>query len=208
MNQEQVLEQARGCGALLEGHFQLSSGLHSDRYFQCALLLADPLRAEKLARSVVLKLEQSAEVVIGPAMGAVIWAHEVARALGVRSFFTERVDGEMCLRRGFELEAGTRVIVVEDVLTTGKSAREALAVVRRHGAVPVAVASIVNRSGRAEPFEAEGLPYACLAEFDVQSWEPEACPLCASGEAGPAIKPGSRALLSPGATTGRGSGDA
>jgi len=196
MNQEQVLEQARQCGALLEGHFQLSSGLHSNRYFQCALLLSDPLRAEKLARSVAMKLEQSAAMVVGPAMGAVIWAHEVARALGVSSVFTERVEGEMCLRRGFELPAGLRVIVVEDVLTTGKSAREALAVVRAHGATPVAVASIVNRSGQSDPFREEGLPYACLAEVEVKTWEPDSCPLCASGEVGPAIKPGSRALFS------------
>ena len=194
MNQEQVLEQARQCGALLEGHFQLSSGLHSNRYFQCALLLSDPLRAEKLARTAAMKLEQSADIVVGPAMGAVIWAHEVGRALGVSSIFTERVDGKMCLRRGFELGPEQRVIVVEDVLTTGKSAREALAVVRAHGATPVAVASIINRSAETDPFAAEGLPYACLAEVDVKTWEPDACPLCASGDHGPAVKPGSRAM--------------
>jgi orotate phosphoribosyltransferase len=191
MNQEQVLEQCRKCGAMLEGHFQLSSGLHSDRYFQCALLLSDPLRAEALARAVALKIEQSVDVVVGPAMGAVVWAHEVARAMGVRALFTERVDGEMTLRRGFSLEAGERVLVVEDVLTTGGSAREAIEVVRSCGAVPVAVASIVNRSGVRNPFEDDGLPLACLAEVEVQTWKPDTCPLCAAGGSR-AVKPGSR----------------
>jgi orotate phosphoribosyltransferase len=194
MNQEQVLEQCRRCGAMLEGHFQLSSGRHSDRYFQCALLLSDPLRAETLARAVALKIEVSVDVVVGPALGAVVWAHEVARALGTNALFTERVDGEMTMRRGFTLEPGRRVLVVEDVLTTGGSAREAIRVVQGTGAEVVGVASIVNRSGVANPFEPDGLPLACLAEVEVQSWEPAACPLCANAEAGPAVKPGSRAV--------------
>jgi orotate phosphoribosyltransferase len=192
MNQEQVLDLFRRTNAMLEGHFQLSSGRHSDRYFQCALLLADPMKAELLARAVALKIDVAADIVVGPAMGAVVWAHEVARALGLRSFFTERVAEKFTLRRGFALEAGQRVLVVEDVLTTGGSCREVFEVLRSYGALPVGVASIVNRSGLENPFEADGVPFTCLAEVDVKSWTPEECPLCASKTHGPAIKPGSR----------------
>lgn len=192
MNQEQVLDLFRRSGALLEGHFQLSSGRHSDKYFQCALVLADPRRAEQLARAVALKLERTPDVVIGPALGAVTWAHEVARALGSISFFTERVADKFTLRRGFQLEPGAKVLVVEDVLTTGGTVREVFELVRSHRAEPIGVAGIVNRSGLENPFESDGLPFACLAEVEVQSWLPDACPLCASKEHGPAIKPGSR----------------
>lgn len=198
MNQEQVLEQCRKCGALLEGHFRLSSGRHSNRYFQCALVLSDPRRAEALARAVALKVEASVDVVVGPAMGAVVWAHEVARAIGVNALFTERVDGGFALRRGFHLEPGARVLVVEDVLTTGGSAREVVELVRGQGAEPVGVAAIVNRSGRPNPFEDLGLPLAVLAEVEVESWDPDTCPLCASNEAGPAVKPGSRPVAAQG----------
>jgi orotate phosphoribosyltransferase len=183
---------------MLEGHFLLSSGRHSDRYFQCALLLADPRRAEQLARAAALKIEVAADVVIGPALGAVVWAHEVARALGLSSYFTERSGERFALRRGFALEPGQRVLVVEDVLTTGGSCREVFDVIRAQGAQPVGVASIVNRSGLANPFEAEGLPFICLAEVDAKSWTPPECPLCAARDAGPAVKPGSR----PGALKG------
>jgi orotate phosphoribosyltransferase len=192
MNQEQVLELCRKSGAMLEGHFQLSSGRHSDRYFQCALLLANPRHAEQLARAVRLKIEQTPDIVVGPALGAVIWAHEVARALGLDSYFTERAGDKFALRRGFQLEPGAKVLVVEDVLTTGGSVREVFAVLREHGAVPIGVASIINRSGVENPFAAEKLPFTCLAQVDVQSWLPGECPLCASKSAGPAIKPGSR----------------
>ena len=198
MNQEQVLEQCRKCGAMLEGHFRLSSGRHSNRYFQCALLLSEPRRASGLATAVARLVEARVDVVVGPAMGAVIWAHEVARALNVSAFFTERVDGEFALRRGFALEPGARVLVVEDVLTTGGSAREVIELVGTLGAEPVGVAAIVNRSGVANPFEDLELPLAVLAEVEVESWEPGACPLCASKEAGPAIKPGSRPVVAKG----------
>lgn len=199
MNQEQVLEACRKSGAMLEGHFQLTSGRHSDRYFQCALLLCDPRRAGEMARALAMRIEVRPDVVVGPAMGAVVWSHEVARALERNSYFTERVDGRMALRRGFTLERGQRVLVVEDVTTTGGSVREVLEVVRATGAVPIGVGAIVNRSGRRNPFEEDGLPFWSLAEVEATSWTPAECPLCASGVAGPAIKPGSR----PGAASGR-----
>ena len=172
MNQEQVLDLFRRTSAMLEGHFQLSSGRHSDKYFQCALLLADPRKAEQLARAVALKIDWSPDIVVGPALGAVIWAHEVARALGSSSYFTERVAEKFALRRGFALEPGAKVLVVEDVLTTGGSVREVCAVVKAAGATPIGAASIVNRSGLASPFQAEALPCVCLAAVDAQSCLP------------------------------------
>jgi orotate phosphoribosyltransferase len=199
MDQAQVLESCRRSQALLDGHFLLSSGRHSDRYFQCALLLADPRRAEELAREIARRVPERPDVVVGPALGAVIWAHEVARALGTPAFFTERVDARMELRRGFKLEPGARVLVVEDVTTTGGSVREVLAVVRAAGARPIGVAAIVNRSGTDNPFEADGLPFWSLAVVEALSWTAAECPLCKSGEHGPAIKPGSR----PGAAAGK-----
>ena len=194
MDQARVLDSLRETGALLEGHFELSSGLHSDRYFQCARVLQYPERAQVLARALALQLPEC-DVVVGPALGAVTWAHEVARALGVRGIFTERKAGEMLLSR-FELGAGERVVVVEDVLTTGGSAREVLEVVRAHGAQPVGVGAILNRSGK-NPFADLGLELFCLASVEAAVHAPESCPLCAAG--GTAVKPGSRpAGASPG----------
>ncbi len=189
MQEEQVLDLFRESGAMLEGHFELSSGLHSDRYFQCALLLADPKRAEKLAQGLAPRIPAGIEVVVGPALGAVVWAHEMARALGLPGMFTERKDGEMCLRRGFELQPGTRVLVVEDVLTTGGSAREVIKLLRSMQVEVVCVASILNRSG-GNPFDVDGLELFCLTEVEAKAWQPAECPLCAAGT--DAIKPGSR----------------
>lgn len=188
MDAAQVLELFRESGAMLEGHFVLSSGLHSDRYFQCALLLQDPRRAERLAQALAPRLPD-VQLVVGPALGAVTWAHEVARALGTSGVFTERGSGEMQLRRGFRIDPGTRVLVVEDVLTTGGSAKEVIDLLGRLGAEVVAVGAILNRSG-GNPFEALGLPLHCLAEAEVRTWEGSACPLCAAGDR--AVKPGSR----------------
>jgi orotate phosphoribosyltransferase len=192
MNQEQVLDLFRRTGAMLEGHFLLSSGRHGDRYFQCALLLADPRKAEQLARALALSIDVAADIVVGPALGAVTWAHEMARALDLNSYFVERVGERFALRRGFQLQPGQRVLVVEDVLTTGKSVREVFEVLRALGAQPIGVASIVNRSGLDNPFEAEGLPFWRLADVDAKSWTADECPLCKSADAGPALKPGSR----------------
>jgi len=200
MEATEVLALFRSSRALLEGHFQLSSGRHSNQYFQCALLLAEPRHAETLARAVAARLKSKPslapelvpELVIGPALGAVVWAQEVARVLGLRAFFSEREGGAMALRRGFELKPGEKVLVVEDVLTTGGSVREVIALVERLGGVVVGVASIVNRSGVANPFEAQRLPFTALAEVEAVSWLPAECPLCRSGAHGPAVKPGSR----------------
>ena len=193
MDSKRVLDLFRTTGAMLEGHFELSSGLHSERYFQCALLLEDPKRAELLARelatSIRAKRAEPFDVVIGPALGAVIWAHEVARALGARCQFTERKDAKMELRRGFRLSPSDRVLVVEDVLTTGGSAREVISVLRSFDAQPAAVGAIVNRSG-GNPFAKDALELFALAEVEVRTWKPEACPLCKAG--GKAVKPGSR----------------
>lgn len=194
MDQAQVLDLFRESGAMLEGHFELSSGLHSDRYFQCALLLQHPKRAETLAQALAAKVraqeKQKVDVVIGPALGAVTWAHEVARALDARALFTERKDNAMSLRRGFTVEPRERVFVVEDVLTTGGSAREVIEVLKSFDVRPFAAGAIVNRSG-GNPFASEKLPLFALADVKVQTFAPADCPLCKAG--GKAIKPGSRA---------------
>jgi orotate phosphoribosyltransferase len=193
LDQARVLGLFRETGAMLEGHFELSSGLHSERYFQCALLLEDPRRAEMLAQALARKLAQGGakklDVVIGPALGAVVWAHEVARALGARAMFTERKDAAMSLRRGFALAPRDRVLVVEDVLTTGGSAREVMEVMRALDVPAAGVAAIVNRSG-GNPFAKDGLALTSLAEVEARTWKREECPLCKAG--GKAVKPGSR----------------
>jgi orotate phosphoribosyltransferase len=174
----------------LEGHFKLSSGRHSSRYLQCALYLADPARAEAAGRQLAARLKNAAaQLVVAPALGGVIIGHEVARALAdVPFFFTERADGVMTLRRGFRIEPGCRVLVVEDVVTTGGSTREVMDVVSQQGGVVVGAGAIVNRSGQENPFAP--LPFTALLSVDVPSYPPEACPLCASGV--PVAKPGSR----------------
>ena len=197
MDVARVLELLRASDALLDGHFELSSKKHSDKYFQCALVVQDAARAEQLARALVEALPRAGvdpraiDTVIGPALGAVVWAQEVGRALGRRAIFSERANGAMCLRRGFALAPTERVLVVEDVLTTGGSAREVIELCRAADARVVGVGSIVNRSGT-NPFADLDLPLAALADVEAVAWEPGACPLCASG--GPAaVKPGSRA---------------
>ena len=173
--------------ALLKGHFQLSSGLHSERYLQCALVLADPSAAEQLGRALAEKLPTKPDLVVSPAMGGLMIGHEVARALGVRHFFTERVDGAMALRRGFSVQPGQKVAVIEDVVTTGKSTKEVFELIRAAGATVIAAASIVDRSeGKSEL----GVPYAALWTVAVPAWTNDACPLCRAGQ--PAVKPGSR----------------
>jgi len=188
VTETEILNIFREHSALLEGHFILSSGLHSDRYIQCALVLQHPHVAEQLCSELAVKLRQlNASTVAAPALGGVIVAHEVARALGVRAIFTERQVGAMTLRRGFRLEAGEPTLVVEDVITTGLSTREAIHCVEQAGGKVVGVGSLIDRSGGAANL---GLPRATLLTLSVQNYKSEECPLCKAGS--PAIKPGSR----------------
>jgi len=187
-----VLQVFRERKALLEGHFLLSSGLHSPRYLQCARVLMDPALATRLcaelAQTLRLVLPSAPGVVVAPALGGVLVAHEVARAFGVRGLFTERQEGSMTLRRGFALHPGEEVIVVEDVITTGGSTREVMAAVTAAGAKVSAVGSLVDRSGGAVDL---GVPRRSLLTLEVEAYEATACPLCAAG--GKPEKPGSRA---------------
>ncbi len=187
-----LLELFRERRALLEGHFLLSSGLHSPRYLQCALLLADPPVATRLGALLAERLQpllagERPAAVVAPALGGVLVAHEVARALGCRGLFSERQDGAMLLRRGFTLGAGEPVVVVEDVITTGGSTREVIAAVTAAGARVLAVGSLVDRSAGAVDL---GIPRASLLELEVPSWSAAECPLCREG--GAPVKPGSR----------------
>lgn len=189
MNAEEVLERFRRTGALLEGHFVLSSGLHSAVYLQSALVLQHPAEAETLARSLAeATAGHEVETVAAPAIGGIIIGWEVARARGVRSVWTERdAEGRMTLRRGFDVREGERVLVVEDVITTGGSTRECIGALAAAGATVVGAASIIDRSGgRADV----GVPRVALATLDVPAVAPDDCPQCAAGL--PAVKPGSR----------------
>ena len=189
LTQDQVLDLLREENALLEGHFLLSSGLRSDRYFQCALALANPEAAERLARTLAAQLPEAPDLVVGPAMGAVVWAQEVARAIGTRAFFTERVDGEFALRRGFSIEPGTRVLVVEDVVTTGGSAKEVIRLLRSMEAEVVGVGAVIDRSG-GEPFADVRLPLYALARVQARTWSADDVP--AEFRSSEPVKPGSR----------------
>ncbi len=184
----EVLEQFRRAGALLEGHFRLTSGLHSPRYLQCALVLQHPKDAGRLGAAIAAQVrDRLPDVVLSPALGGVVIGHEVARALGTRAIFAERQDGRLVLRRGFALEPGERVLVVEDVVTTGGSTRETVALARASGAEVVGAASIIDRSGG--HFDMD-VPFTALATLEVPTYEPDSCALCAQGL--PVVKPGSR----------------
>jgi orotate phosphoribosyltransferase len=193
MDEREILEVFRKHSALLEGHFILSSGLHSDRYIQCALVLQHPALAERLGRELAARLGSTgASAVVAPAIGGILVAHEVARALGVRALFTERQDGRMTLRRGFSLSLSEPTLVVEDVITTGGSTRETIAAVEETGGKVVAAGALVDRSGG----EADlGFPKAALLTLTVQNYDPGHCPLCQAGV--PAVKPGSRQKIAP-----------
>ncbi|WP_168188626.1 orotate phosphoribosyltransferase [Thermoflavimicrobium daqui] len=184
-------EAIKRTGVLKEGHFLLSSGRHSARYMQCAQLLQHPQEAEAVGQALSdLFKDQKIDLVVGPALGGVIIAHEVARALGVRCLFTERKAGTMELRRGFTIQPGERVLVIEDVVTTGGSVKEVIKVLEGLGAEIVAIGSMVNRNQGQNPFQ---YPYQALTEIHIESYTPEECPLCQQGI--PVIKPGSRSTL-------------
>lgn len=189
MTSDLVLDLFRKSGALLEGHFKLSSGLHSDKYLQSALVLQYPEFAAALGEAVAARTRHlGATVVLSPALGGIVIGQETGRALGVRAIFAERQDARLTLRRGFALSAQDRVLVVEDVITTGGSTRETVDVATAAGATVIGAAAIVNR-GRVE--ERLGLPFYALVKMEVPVYQPETCPLCANGD--PVVKPGSRA---------------
>jgi len=189
MNDNQILDLFRKSGALLSGHFELSSGLHSDQYFQCALVLQYPNYCDLLAKELREKLSDlpKPNLVIGPALGGVTLAYELARALGVPGIFAERKEEKMLLRRGFKVDKGSKVIVVEDVVTTGGSVKEVVDLVQREGANVIAVGSIVNRSEKPVDF---GVPYRFLMKMTATTYEPSNCPLCRDGVS--FSKPGSK----------------
>lgn len=188
MTEKQVIDLFTKHNALLTGHFKLSSGLHSEKYLQCALVLQHPDIAAKLSKEIAGKFSKDkTDVVIGPALGGITLAYEIARALGVRGLFTERQDGNMVLRRGFGIEKGEKVLVVEDVITTGGSTKEVIDVVRSLGGEVIGVGSIIDRSGQAIDF---GAPFISLAKINVETFEEKNCPLCKKNI--PVTKPGSR----------------
>ena len=188
---DELLDLFRQSGALLEGHFRLSSGLHSSGYLQCALVLQDPRRAERLGEAIASRVRSlRPSVVLSPALGGVIIGHEVARALGVRGLFAERQDGVLVLRRGFTIGDADRVLIVEDVLTTGGSTKETMRVATEAGGHVVGAVSIVDRSGGSARFD---VPFDALLAVDLPTYEPDACPLCGQGV--PVVKPGSRPVV-------------
>jgi len=188
MTEEKILTLMEELGALHSGHFLLSSGLHSDRYFQCARLLQFPELARELGSAMgEFFAETQHDLVVSPAMGGILIGHEVARALGRRFVFTERKDGQMMIRRGFSLEKGEKVIIAEDVVTRGTSLLEVIAVVEKAGGRVVGLTSIIDRTGGVVELP---LPLHSLAKVQVQTWQAEDCPLCAEGKE--LVKPGSR----------------
>ena len=192
MTDDDILSEFRAAEALLEGHFILSSGLHSSRYLQCARVLMDPARAARLATALAAKIPAEVrvmvDVVVAPAMGGLICGHELARVLGVASMFVERPTGTFELRRGFRLDAGMKVLLMEDVVTTGLSSREAIAAVTAAGGSVIHAASLVDRSNGTADL---GVPFTPLIRLDVPSYAADALPPALA--AIPAVKPGSRA---------------
>ena len=185
---QNVLDLFRESGALLEGHFRLSSGLHSNGYLQSALVLQHPHHAETLGKALAaLVAQHQPTAVLSPALGGIVIGHEVARALGVRAVFAERVEGKLALRRGFTLGPEDRLAIIEDVVTTGGSTVETIEVAKAHGAQPVTAGSIIDRSGGTSSLP---VPYHALVTLSLPTWQESECPLCAQGI--PAVKPGSR----------------
>src|SRR3954467_14164190 len=189
MTRDELLDLYRRVGALLDGHFRLTSGLHSPGYLQCALVLQHPAEAEACGAGIAGRVRDlGADVVLSPALGGIVIGQEVGRALGVRAIFAERQDGTLTLRRGFSLAPGEKVLVVEDVVTTGGSTRETIDAARAAGATVVGACAIVDRSGGKQGLD---VPFHSLLPMDVKAYQPDDCPLCQQGI--PVVKPGSRA---------------
>ena len=186
MNKQEILEIFKDTGVMLEGHFLLTSGRHSDKYMQCAKLFKDASISEMFAKELAKKFD-GIDIVVGPAVGGIILAYEVSRQLGVPNIFAERENGAMALRRGFSIEKGDRVLVVEDVVTTGGSVKEVIALLESMGAIVAGVGSIVDRSNGQVNF---GVPFKSVLSMEVVSYPADDCPLCKQGI--PAVKPGSR----------------
>jgi orotate phosphoribosyltransferase len=190
LTSEEIISVFQQTGAMMTGHFKLTSGRHSDRYFQCALVLQHPDHTAALCRDLAARFAgEDVSVVIGPAMGGIIVAYETARALGVRGIFAERENGVMTLRRGFSIEPGERVLVVEDVITTGGSVRETIAAVCSLGGNVVGAGLLVDRSGGTVDL---GVRQEALLLTETLTYDPAECPLCRAGI--PAVKPGSRSI--------------
>lgn len=190
MTNEQIIDVFKKHNALLNGHFLLSSGLHSDKYLQCALIMQYPAIAERLINDLVLQTYHlEFTTVVSPAIGGIRFGYEFARQLRKRSLFTERADGVVQFRRGFTMREGEKVVIAEDVVTTGKSTKECMEAVRKAGGDIQAVVSLVDRSGTDIDF---GVPFISLMKIDVHTYDPADCPLCRQGT--PAVKPGSRNL--------------
>ncbi len=193
MNDVEILQEFKDAGAILSGHFILSSGLHSTTYLQCARVLMDAKRGERLCKALADKIRANGmtfDAIVSPAMGGVVVGYEMGRQLDIPTMFCERVDGKFELRRGFSLEPGARVLIVEDVVTTGKSSMEAVACVKENGAAPLAVCSLIDR--RSNNDTSLTLPLVSLLKLDVPTYKPDALP--EELKKIPAIKPGSRFL--------------
>jgi orotate phosphoribosyltransferase len=189
MDADAVLDRFRKAGALLEGHFRLSSGLHSPKYLQSALVLQYPEFAAELGQGIAARTAHlQPTVVLSPALGGIVIGQEVGRALGIRAIFAERQEGRLTLRRGFSLAASDRVLVVEDVITTGGSTRETIEVAAACGASVLGAAAIIDRGTDASRLD---IPLYSLVKLEVPTYQPESCPLCAANV--PVVKPGSRA---------------
>lgn len=180
MTEKEVEDLLIETSAIMEGHFLLTSGLHSPRYVEKFNVLQKPVYTEKLCRAMAEKFrDANIETVVGPVTGGILLAHETGKALGTRAIFTERENGKMTFRRGFTLHEGERVLIVEDIVTTGGSIREVIDVVKEHGGIPVAVSMLVDRSGGKATFG--DVPSTALLHMDVQTYKPEECPLCKAG---------------------------
>ena len=180
MTEKEVEDLLIETSAIMEGHFLLTSGLHSPRYVEKSNVLQKPVYTEKLCRAMAEKFKDAnIETVVGPVTGGILLAHETGKALGTRAIFTERENGKMTFRRGFTLHEGERVLIVEDIVTTGGSIREVIDVVKEHGGIPVAVSMLVDRSGGKATFG--DVPSTALLHMDVQTYQPDECPLCKQG---------------------------